>query len=780
MPALVGVAVGLLSSGVVTGGLIYAGVGLTSTLFWTITMAVTGLVSDIVNRAIMGGANVGDLGTTINMGRDSAAPREYVYGRARVGGTMTYIETTGSDNNYGWFVNTIVDREIESFEAFYIADDLVTVSAGAVTTSPYNGFANVWTKLGEDSQTVETNLDAASGTWTSDHRLRGCAYVVWRLLFDNDVFPSGLPNLSVTVKGLKVYDPRLDSTVSGGSGSHRDDDPTTWEWSENPVLCLLDYLRDDYMGPGFPMAAFDTANIIAAANICDEQVTLKSGGTENRYAVNGVLNSDLEYKDVIEFFSDAMGGTVTAPGGILRMYPGQYDTVNTDTLGEDDIIEVVSWRPAPSRRELVNEVRGLFIDPNAGYQPTEYPARTDATAVTEDGGDVLPLTLDFPFEQSQARAQRIAQLTLNSARQRGSGSIRCNLSALAVQVWDLQKFTLSDENWTDKVLRITGWSLDPDSATVILDVKEDASSVYSWTAASDEQDYTSGTAPNINPFGTSVATPFGVVTIPYVITTTNGATSPGVNVQWAAPNEWVAETQVEVKDSTSGDVIATQVVPKGTTEVLLPAPAGGYDVELKNIDWIGRQSALGTDTVTVTDSTVSDTIVDQGDLAIIDQVDTAEIVDYAAAIHHYDSFTTNQTLSKTNGLDQEITALDTTVTTSTDSAAEVIVSVTLQGYSYVSTDTQFKMNMWIEVDGVQEGDTVEGFHGKGQHDVKNDPTPAYFNSSASFNFASPGGSTQIQVFVELLANDGDGNFNFQASDSVTVLGGQMSITEGKR
>jgi hypothetical protein len=251
-------------------------------------------------------------------------------------------------------------------------------------------------------------------------------------------------------------------------------------------------------------------------------------------------------------------------------------------------------------------------------------------------------------------------------------------------------------------------------------------------------------------------------------------------VQWTAPNEWIAETQVEVKNSTSGDVITTQVVPKGTAEVLLPAPAGGYDVELKNIDWIGRQSALVTDTVTVTDSTVSDTIVDQGNLAIIDQVDTAEIVDYAAAIHHYDSFTTNQTLSKTNGLDQEITALDTTVTTSTDSAAEVIVSVTLQGYSYVSTDTQFKMNMWIEVDGVQEGDTVEGFHGKGQHDVKNDPTPAYFNSSASFNFASPGGSTQIEVFVELLANDGDGNFQFQASDHVKVLGGQMSITEGKR
>jgi len=732
-----------------------------------------------ISTALAKPSNTGEYGTAINMARDPAAPREYIYGQSRTGGTINYIETTGSDNSYAWFVNDVADHEIEGFEGFYIDDKAVAVSGGAVTTSPYNGFVNVWTKLGTDSQTVETNLDAASGTWTSDHRLRGCAYAVWKLLYDRDVYPTGLPNLSVVVKGKKVYDPRLDSTVSGGSGSHRDDDPSTWEWSDNSVLCLLDYLRDDFIGPAIPMEAFDTDNLIAAANVCDEVVALKAGGTHARYTTNGIINSAMSHKDVIDFFTEAMAGAFTFSGGVFRIHPGQYDTPNTDTLDETNVIEVIGWRSAPSRRDLVNEVHGLSIDPSAAYQPADYPVREDATAVAEDGGEVLPHKLDLPFVQDNRRAQRIAQIMLKRSRQRGSGTIRCNLSALSVRCWDVQKFTLEDYGWADKTMRITGWTLNPDD-TIDLEVREEDSSVYSWTAASDEQDYTSGTAPNINPFGTGVATPFGVVTVPYVITTTNGATSPGVNVQWTAPNEWIAETQVEVKNSTSGDVITTQVVPKGTAEVLLPAPAGSYDVELKNIDWIGRQSALVTDTVTVTDSTVSDTIVDQGNLAIIDQVDTAEIVDYAAAIHHYDSFTTNQTLSKTNGLDQEITALDTTVTTSTDSAAEVIVSVTLQGYSYVSTDTQFKMNMWIEVDGVQEGDTVEGFHGKGQHDVKNDPTPAYFNSSASFNFASPGGSTQIEVFVELLANDGDGNFQFQASDHVKVLGGQMSITEGKR
>lgn len=161
-------------------------------------------------------------------------------------------------------------------------------------------------------------------------------------------------------------------------------------------------------------------------------------------------------------------------------------------------------------------------------------------------------------------------------------------------------------------------------------------------------------------------------------------------------------------------------------------------------------------------------------------VSTIKIQDFATAISTYTSFTADQTLTKTNGLDQEVTGFDTTVSTTGDASADITIKGAMQGYGYVNTDTQCKLNMWIEVDGVQEGDTIEGFWGKGQFDVKNDPTPLNFNCPFVFNFASPGGNMHVEVFVEMVANDGDGNFNIVGPEVFKITGGQMEITEQKK
>ena len=61
-------------------------------------------------------------------------------------------------------------------------------------------------------------------------------------------------NPSLEVKGMLVYDPRLDST-NGGSGSHRLATPSTWEWSDNPALCFADFKMSTRYGAGVASAA---------------------------------------------------------------------------------------------------------------------------------------------------------------------------------------------------------------------------------------------------------------------------------------------------------------------------------------------------------------------------------------------------------------------------------------------------------------------------------------------------------------------------------------------
>jgi hypothetical protein len=98
-------------------------------------------------------------------------------------------------------------------------------------------------------------------------------------------WPGGRPRFGFVVKGKLCYDPRKDSTVAAGSGAHRWEDPSTWEWSENPVVCRYNWVRGIYaeddvanptallVGRGLTAEEAPPENIIAAANLCDEALT---------------------------------------------------------------------------------------------------------------------------------------------------------------------------------------------------------------------------------------------------------------------------------------------------------------------------------------------------------------------------------------------------------------------------------------------------------------------------------------------------------------------------
>ncbi|MCP6756604.1 hypothetical protein NL533_33770, partial [Klebsiella pneumoniae] len=84
----------------------------------------------------------------------------------------------------------------------------------------------------------------------------------------------GIPNVSAVVNGKKVYDPR---------------DGTT-EWSNNAALCIRDYLTSSY---GFNCSSdeINDTYFSSAANHCDESVTLTTGGSQNRFTCDGVVDT---------------------------------------------------------------------------------------------------------------------------------------------------------------------------------------------------------------------------------------------------------------------------------------------------------------------------------------------------------------------------------------------------------------------------------------------------------------------------------------------------------
>ena len=97
-----------------------------------------------------------------------------------------------------------------------------------------------------------------------------------------EAFPNG-PIETAIVGGVRVYDPRKDTT-NGGDGSHRRLAPETWEFSDNQRLCTLDWLtwQDGYAKP---WDRIDWASWVPQINLADQNVPLKAGGTEKRYRV---------------------------------------------------------------------------------------------------------------------------------------------------------------------------------------------------------------------------------------------------------------------------------------------------------------------------------------------------------------------------------------------------------------------------------------------------------------------------------------------------------------
>src|SRR3990172_2759822 len=192
--------------------------------------------------------------------RQPITARRIVYGQAKIGGPILFIHSTNNNADLHLIV-ALASHEVAEIGEIYFNDELVPVASDGTVTGRYAGKAFVYKHLGAAGQAADTNLTAAApDKWTVDHKLSGIAYIYVKLVFDQDLFgATGIPNISAIVKGRKIYDPRTVSTV----------------WSDNPALILSDYLTDAKFGlAAVYVGEIDETALIAAANACDEYVTL--------------------------------------------------------------------------------------------------------------------------------------------------------------------------------------------------------------------------------------------------------------------------------------------------------------------------------------------------------------------------------------------------------------------------------------------------------------------------------------------------------------------------
>ena len=392
----------------------------------------------------------------------TALDHQIIYGKVRVGGARIYDEATGQNNKYLHRIVAVAGHEIQSFDEIYINDEVVTLDGSGNVTSPskYNGKVRIKLHLGSPNQTADTFLVNESAHWTTEHRLRGIAYMYIRLAFDADVFPNGIPEITATISGKKVYDPHTSTTA----------------WSDNPALCLRDYLTSSY-GIAEETANIDDTLVTAAANVCDQTNTI--AGT-TRYTCNGAFTTASTPYDMINGILTSMDGSLWYAQGKWRMKPA-YWTAPVLDLNEDDLRSSMSVSTRHSRRDNFNTVKGTFRGEESNWQTTDYPQVTNAAFVAADGGQESVADVDLPFTDNSIEARRIARISLERNRQQLTVSASFGLKTLQVQVGDNIRLTNSRFGWDNKEFEVIAWNFgltDGLDLQTQMTLRETAESVY--------------------------------------------------------------------------------------------------------------------------------------------------------------------------------------------------------------------------------------------------------------------------------------------------------------
>ncbi|MEN6375557.1 MAG: hypothetical protein ABFD75_12385 [Smithella sp.] len=592
--------------------------------------------------------------------RSAMAPHRVVYGKCCISGPLVAPFSYGSDNKYVYLVIALTCHECEEISDVYLGDTLST-------DAKYSGLFSVTKYLGTSTQTANAELianakdRAGNSAWTSNHRLRGRSYIICKFTYDATAYASGIPNVKAVIKGVNdIYDPRT----------------TTNGWSDNPALCVRDYLVKSY-GLGCDSSSdIDEASFIAAANICDETVSVRVGtgsgyttdgsyyevgrtglylisgvgtvlagdtvtititggtydvagvsttfpvsansyivetaltsgylvlsgsgliaavppvacaisvtssNTEKRYTLNGSFTLDTKPVDIMKKMLTACAGSLIWSQGKYHLYAGAYN-VPVGTIDESDLRGDISILPAPSRSQRFNTVRGTFVSPGQNWQQVDFPLRQDATQYAADGSVEVCQSLELPYTISSAMAQRLANLYLFQNLRGISLTWPGKLTCFKYQPGDVLSVNIDELGWVDKEFRVVNWKL-ADDGGVDLILKEEDSSVYTWTLA-DEQEYVppkrtkvsaySPLVPDVTGFSASQSGAFVVFSWDEV----------GINSPIAG---------YEIRYNTQGDVIwdngspVTQV-EKGTHLVTLKAAPGSWTFLISAVNALGEYS----------------------------------------------------------------------------------------------------------------------------------------------------------------------------------------------
>jgi len=472
MPQIVAAIVGSLVAGTATVA-VGATLGALAGLF-----ASTVILAAFSNNSA--GVSSFGAGVLISNSISPVSPQRLIYGTRRVGGQIVYRRPTssgmdsnnnnvGGENPFFWTIIALAGHECESIDSVFFGDvELILDGNGFATNSEFvaDGNSLILVKKFDGFQTTaDQQMINEIPNWTSEHIGLGICHVAVRLQYSQSKL-SRLRTISAVVRGKKIFDPRSSLT----------------EFSENPSLCLRDYLTDTKFGLEATTDEIDDTSVITAANICEEQIEFfTESGTAffDRYTCNLVVESSTNLIDNLNFLVSTLAGTATYVQGQHVIHAGAFVT---PTVSIDE-----SWLAAPikmvtktTRNLLFNAVKGVYVDSGQNYEVTSFTPVTSAIFEEQDGGIQIVQNIQLRGTTNSQRAQRIARLLLRQSRQQINLEIVTNFKALEITAYDNINLSLEIYGFVSKVFKVVRWTFNDKATGIAMTLREEDAVNYEW------------------------------------------------------------------------------------------------------------------------------------------------------------------------------------------------------------------------------------------------------------------------------------------------------------
>lgn len=516
--------------------------------------------------------------------RQARAARRRNYGTVKVGGALMFSETKAGRR---YQVLALSHGEIDSFFEHWLADSAVTVDGTHAVTSAYltpSGIPSVaiHAATGTDGDAAFAPLLVAFPSyWTAAHQGKGIAKVltITQQPASKDftkVYPGGQPPVyRAVIQAVRVWDPR--------DGAQDKDDPSTWTFTENAVLHVLDYHRHK---DGMGLAPFDdiffTADAIAqdwipAVNICDEHVPRADGSFENRYRCAGGYDLPAAPKDVLAaMLATCDGQTYQRGDGAIGIRVGKT-VAPTVTIADEHILSYANFvRGAGDSITPVNVVTAKFTARNLDFQEADADPWRDEDSISATGREEgRNIDLTWVFQHNQAR--RLMKIAAHRLTPEWSGQIVTDLDGLRAYGERFIRLDIDELGIAGETFEVTSFEIMPASMTMVIGVRSFDQSAYDFDPETEE-----GTAPAVadtSGSGDTLAAPTGLA-----------ATASGgvINVVWDSSErgDTTAELQYRVHGATDW---IDGYVDTGSTGHTPSLGAGHYDVQVQFV--VGTQES---------------------------------------------------------------------------------------------------------------------------------------------------------------------------------------------